>query len=98
MAIQVTAVVELPNDILLIKGTNGTYRVRTGTQDDGVTPIFEDLPVEIEARGWISATTNHFDADAYGDDGHRVSGANPRAMTEQERAEYALRLLGEQNP
>ena len=47
----------------------------------------------VRAQGWVSATTNHFDADAYGADGHRKAGAKARAMTRSERTQYHGRLL-----
>lgn len=51
-----------------------------------------------EAFGWVSATKNHFDVSAYGDDGHRDEKSLARAMTDVERGEYALALILEQNP
>ena len=51
--------------------------------------------VDVRAQGWVSATTNHFDADAYGADGHRKPDATPRKMTAKERREYCARLLVE---
>lgn len=47
----------------------------------------------ITARGWRSATLQHFEASAYGPDGHRLPGAEPRAMTRDEVLEYARGLL-----
>lgn len=86
------------DDQLLIDGTDGTVeKVRAGTEDDGVTPITEERLNIFSAVGWQSATTNHFDEDAYGKDGHRKPGAMPRQMTDAEITVYAQRLLAEQN-
>jgi len=48
---------------------------------------------QVEARGWLSATTNHYSADAYKADGSRKSGAKPRRMTAAEARAYCARLL-----
>lgn len=45
------------------------------------------------AQGWLSAMTNHYDASAYGDDGHRDPKAQPRAMDDDERMAYWHDLL-----
>lgn len=55
-----------------------------GERDDG-TPV--------AATGWQSAVTNHFGPECYGEDGHRVAGAEPRLMTAAERQGYFLGLL-----
>jgi hypothetical protein len=87
------------NDLLLITAQVGVETVRVGTDDDGETPIFEERPIAIEARGWVSATTNHFDADAYDPaTGHRTPDAKPREMTEDEKRAYAERVVREQHP
>lgn len=52
---------------------------------------------EIEAQGWVSATTNHYPPEAY-DEGELRDEATPRAMSKEEVGVYALRLLAEQNP
>jgi hypothetical protein len=55
--------------------------------------------LEIEARGWVSATTNHYDdASLDSKTGHRRAGARPRAMTPKEIGAYARRLIVEQHP
>lgn len=47
-----------------------------------------------EARGWVSATTNHFDFDAYDTKtGHRKKKASPRGMDGGERHAYYAALL-----
>jgi hypothetical protein len=56
----------------------------------------DDNGEEVEAQGWVSAMTNHFDAAHYGDDGHRVEDAQPREMTDEEKHAYWLQLLTEQ--
>lgn len=49
------------------------------------------------ASGWLSATTNHFDASVYTKDGNRKPNAKPRTMTDAEKLAYYERLLIEQN-
>lgn len=64
------------------------------------------------ARGWVSATTNHYNADDYEEIAepakgkqhkgevagrHLKASAKPRVMTKAERLSYAIRLLDEQN-
>jgi hypothetical protein len=89
---------DLGNDVLRVRGTDGSTRaVRVGTEDDGTTPVVEEQPVVYEATGWVSALTNHYDESAYDKDGHRKDTAKSRAMTDEERAEYAANLLREQN-
>lgn len=51
--------------------------------------------VPVEARGWMSAMTNHFEADEYDGDGHLIDGAEPRQMTSAERKTYCETLLRE---
>lgn len=53
---------------------------------------------EVEAAGWVSATTNHYDPSAYSSDPEtgelvRDEKAEPRAMTPAEVGAYALSLL-----
>lgn len=103
---------DLGDDVLLVRGTDGrTEYVCVGTEDDG-TPIVDERPVVFEATGWVSAITNHFDASDYFPDGNRKplpppdgvsSGernefAMPRKMTAKERTAYAVGLLRTQNP
>lgn len=52
---------------------------------------------ELEARGWVSATTNHYDASAYRKDGSRDPKTAARAMTPTEVGEYARTLVIEQH-
>lgn len=99
MAEQITNVAwqDAGDDILNVTGHRGVQQARVGTEDDGVSPIYEDRPVVIEARGWVSAMTNHFDPDAIGTDGHRKPNTTPREMTDAERHAYAVSLLEAQN-
>jgi hypothetical protein len=53
---------------------------------------------ELEARGWVSATTNHYPPDAYDEAGALRDDAKPRAMSADEVGAYALALLREQHP
>lgn len=62
-----------------------------------VRATVDELPGVWEARGWVSATEQHY-ADAPGPDGHRPKGARPRAMNAAECRAYYLQLLAEQNP
>ena len=98
--ITLTSIKPMANDDLLIEGTDGrTNPVRIGTEDDGVTPIMENTTVIFKARGWVSATTNHFDATAYdAKTGHRNPNARARVMTDRECNDYAIGLLIAQNP
>lgn len=49
--------------------------------------------VEVEARGWVSAVSNHYAPSDYGDDGHRKDDAKAKVMTTQEQAAYFASLL-----
>lgn len=49
---------------------------------------------ELEARGWVSATSNHYDPGSYDAAGNLLPDARPRAMTAEEVGSYALGLLG----
>jgi len=53
---------------------------------------------QVQAQGWLSATTNHFGANAYEEDGSRKDSANPRVMSPDELLVYAAGLLDAQNP
>jgi hypothetical protein len=58
---------------------------------------------ELEATGWVSATTNHYAPSAYSKDAEtdelvRDAKVEPRAMTPAEVGEYAKRLMLEQHP
>jgi hypothetical protein len=55
-------------------------------------------PVAVQASGWVSAMTNHFPPEAFGDDGHHLPGAAGRPMTPAERDNYYQRLVEEQHP
>lgn len=79
----------------------------TGAYDMGndvlkVTGQVDGIEVEVEARGWVSALTNHYGPECYTMDETtgalmRVEGATPRAMTAEERLAYFCTLLEEQN-
>lgn len=81
MTISITGLFDAGNDVLLVRGTTDAMQTEDGD------------PLPIEARGWISATSNHFDPEYYGDDGHRKPGATARAMTKDEQRAYATGLL-----
>ncbi len=49
--------------------------------------------VIVEAQGWVSALTSHYDPADVGTDGQPRIGAKPRAMTATEIGEYASSLL-----
>jgi len=66
-------------------------------EDDLYVQGFVD-GIPIAAHGWVSATTNHFDPDAYGPYGDRHPDAVSRQMNEAEQLAYYERLLEEQGP
>jgi hypothetical protein len=47
----------------------------------------------VEARGWLSATTNHYPPTAYAADGHLKDGAKSQKMTEAQVRAYCRGLL-----
>lgn len=47
----------------------------------------------VRATGWVSAMTNFYPPEAYGEDGHRKAKAKPRAMTDAEKLVYMKSLL-----
>lgn len=49
----------------------------------------------VEARGWISATVNHYDPGQYDANGNLLDGAKPRPMTDAEILGYCARVLAE---
>ena len=55
-------------------------------------------PVDVQAWGWVSALTNHFPPDAFGDDGHHKPGVAGRPMTPAERDAYYQAKVEEQHP
>lgn len=62
----------------------------TLTNEQGVFPV--------RVSGWLSATTNYFPPDAYGEpdeagNAHRTDGATARAMTKAEKQAYYVALL-----
>jgi hypothetical protein len=81
MATKILAAYNLGADQLLVRGTV-----------DGVTDPDGNLIV-IEARGWVSATTNYYPPASYNPDGTLKSGATARAMTAAERLAYARQLV-----
>lgn len=90
MAHTITEVLDTGNDVLIVKAfdTDETQPDDWSTADQG-----EWSPTVVEATGWVSATTNHYDPDAYDEDGHLIADAKPRTMTAAEVGEYALSLL-----
>lgn len=97
MAVRVVRVVDAGGDVLRVFGERDVER-------DG-----ETVAEPIAAIGWVSATTNHYDAPIIKDEqrvgkhivataGQRQHDAEPRAMTQDEKNAYAVRLLEEQNP
>lgn len=81
-------------------------RVESRVGEDGVredtitrTQVFtvRHIPVVLEARGHVSALTNHYDPSAYGEDGNRDPKAEARAMNGDEARAYMIGLLREQN-
>lgn len=63
-----------------------------GHDDDAGQPII------VSAAGWVSAMEQHYDPDAYGEDGHRDPDREPRAMTDDERMAYWESLLADSVP
>lgn len=96
--IQITSVQDIGDDVLRVTATYTEPLVDSvGEQDERTVTAF----------GWVSATTNHYDDDAYEKrnvDEHGVEGkhlkddANPRPMTAAEVGAYARRLVLEQHP
>lgn len=52
---------------------------------------------EVEARGWASAITNHYDASANDAKGQRKPNQKPRAMTAAEVKAYCEQRIREAN-
>src|SRR4051812_6789849 len=64
----------------------------------GVQAVVDAFPDRVfEARGWVSATTNHFDMHP-NPEGQDAVASTGRAMDEDEVRAYAVRLLAEQHP
>ena len=49
--------------------------------------------VAVEARGWMSAMTNHYQPTDYDEGGNLKDGAKPAVMTDAERLAYMQGLL-----
>ena len=81
MTANVQRVLDLGNDVLEVTGTV-----------DGVDGP-DGSPMLFVVNGWVSAMTNHYGPEQYGDDGHLVDGAKPRQMTPDERMAYWQSLL-----
>ena len=81
MATKVSKVEDLGDDRLRVTGT-----VEGATGPDGE-------PVEVVASGWVSAMTNHYDAEHYDAEGQLVEGATSREMTDDEKHAYWVALL-----
>jgi hypothetical protein len=79
-------------NVLSAHDMGGDVLLVTGTVDG----------LDVQAQGWVSAFTNHFDEHHYShdEDGNltRAEDAQPREMTAEERLSYCERLLIEQNP
>lgn len=84
--VNVEKVTDLGNDRILV----------TGTVDGHNDP--DGNPVIVQAPGWLSAMTNYYPADAYGEDGHLVDGATAREMTDDEKHAYWADLLSSAVP
>lgn len=83
----IDGIMDLGDDVLRV---DGHHMTQDGDQA---------RPVLVQAFGWVSATTNHYDPDQYDQDtGHLVDGATPRQMSQDELLAYAQQLLAEQDP
>ena len=64
--ITITDVVDLGDDVLEARGTYPGRDVFVEQDDTGADILVErDVLIPVAARGWVSATTNHYDPDAY---------------------------------
>jgi hypothetical protein len=90
MSTRITAIHDMGSDILRV---SGEYEVDVVNEDGQIVSETRQLV----ANGWLSATTNHFDPEAYGPDGHHVEGAQPREMTPAEKRAYCQALLDAQH-
>lgn len=104
MKIEIKETLDAGDDVLVVRGT---VEGVTAKDEKG-----EAVPILIEARGWLSATTNHYDTTDYEDipeptkddkhgraHGHHLKkGAKPREMTPAEKREYCEALLAAAAP
>jgi hypothetical protein len=81
------------DDQLIVRGHIDGVTVTVPAPTDEDPSATEQVPALIEATGWVSAMTNHYDPDAYGNDGHLLEDAKPRQMTSAERKSYCEQLL-----
>ena len=58
----------------------------------------ETAQKEVVVKGWTSATTNFYPADAFDSKGDHKAGVAGRLMTPSEKIAWALRLLQQQYP
>ena len=94
MNLKLIEVLDVGDDVLLARAVDTDQVAPEGWDTDTQG---EWTPDVLEATGWVSATTNHYDASAYSEaDGDLVrdAKAKPRAMTKAEVAAYALSLFG----
>lgn len=73
------------DDLLLVRGTHPDV-----VGSDGE-------PAILEASGWVSAITNHYDDNSLDANGQRKPGTKARVMTASEAQAYVQRLLWEHN-
>ena len=60
---------------------------------DDVLVVRGTVEVAVEARGWLSAMTNHYGPGCYDPGGNLLKDAVSREMTEAEKHAYLVRLL-----
>lgn len=94
---EILEVLDAGDDLLIVRGhrlvdgePETETRERAGRR--GRTERYE-VPRVYEATGWVSALTNHFDEESYGEDGHRNPKAKPRERTADEKLAYCQELL-----
>lgn len=92
------SVKDMGNDVLFVEGTiDGIVDVVSQKNDKGKL-VEAKVPRRLVAQGWMSAMTNHYDANQYEKDGHLVESAEPHEMTKEEKQVYCKQLLLDQNP
>lgn len=90
-AVTIKAILDDGDDVLVVRGTVDGVTIDVPDPDHEGETVKE--PLEFEARGWLSALTNHYDASAYDADGNLKDDAKPRQMTTAERRAYCEGLL-----
>jgi hypothetical protein len=102
MAVRVERAYSVGDDVLVVEGT--IDGIVGPVLDDSGRPLMDEDgsalvgPRALRAQGWVSATTNHYDAKSYDKAGNLKDGAEPREMKASEVKRYCERLLVEQNP